>query len=84
MKGKSLGVKNGFTPEQRFFISFATLWACNETEETTRLYVNLDPHSPNCWRVNGCLSHIDEWYEAFDIKETDKLFIKKENRFNIW
>ena len=84
MKGKSLGVKNGFTPEQRFFISFAILWACNETEEIIRLYTNLDPHSLPCLRVNGCLAHIDEWYEAFDIKETDKLFIKKEDRFDIW
>ena len=83
-QGQRREIKSGFTPEQRFFISFAHLWASNQTEEAIRLRTNIDPHSLNCWRINGCLPHIDAWYEAFGIKEGDKLFIKKEERFSIW
>jgi putative endopeptidase len=75
---------DNYTPQQRFFLSYANLWAGNiRDEEITRL-TNLDPHSLGKWRVNGSLPHIDTWYEAFGITEKDPLFLAKDKRASIW
>lgn len=79
-----LEVKDGYTPQQRFFLSFAFVWATNIRDEALRNQVKNDPHSPARYRVNGALPHIDAWYEAFGIKEGDKLYIAPENRARIW
>jgi putative endopeptidase len=75
---------DGFTPAQRFFLSYALLWAGNVRDEEILRLTKLDPHSLGKWRVNGALPHIDAWYEAFDIKETDPMYIPKEQRVAIW
>ena len=75
---------NGFTPEQRFFLAYAGLWAQNITEENMRQLTTTDPHSLGEWRVNGTLPHIDAWYEAFGITEKDPMFVPKDKRVNVW
>ncbi len=84
MKNKDLGVKDGFTPEQRFFLSYAFIWAGNIREQAARLRLKTDPHSPIKARVNGQLPQLQFWYDAFDIKEDSPMFIPKEKRVNIW
>ena len=81
---KPLGEVNGFTPEQRFFLAYAGVWAQNITEEAIRDLTARDPHSLGEWRVNGALPHIDAWYDAFGITEKDPLFVPKEKRVTIW
>ena len=76
--------KDGLTPEQRFFLAYAGVWAQNITEEAIRNLTVRDPHSLGEWRVNGALPHIDAWYDAFGIKESDPLFVPKEKRVTIW
>ena len=84
MKQTSLGVKDGFTPEQRFFLSWARVWASNMRPEYVEYLVTVDTHSPNKARVNACLPHIDAWYDAFKVKKGDRLFIPKNKRAHIW
>ena len=79
-----LPVKDGFTPEQRFFIAYANLWAGNIREAEMRRRTKSDPHSLGEWRVNGALPHIDAWYEAFGITEQDSMFVPKAERVTIW
>ena len=81
---KPLKVKDGFTADQRFFIAYAGVWGQNITEQEIRQRVKNDPHSLGEWRVNGALPHIDMWYEAFGVKEGDKMFIPKEQRLDLW
>ena len=82
--GDTLGVIDGLTPDQRFFIAYAGVWAQNITDESIRDLTTRDTHSIGEWRVNGALPHIDAWYEAFGIKEGDPLYVPKEQRVNIW
>ena len=83
-KDNPLGVVDGFTPEQRFFISYATLWAANIREEDIRSRTKSDPHSLGEWRVNGALPHIQAWYDAFHITPNDSMYVAPEERVNIW
>ena len=75
---------DGFTPEQRFFLAYATLWAGNIRDEQIRVYTKSDPHSLGKWRVNGALPHIQAWYDAFHITPSDPLYVAPENRVNVW
>ena len=77
-------VNDGFTPEQRFFLSYALVWAGNARPEALRNRVRTDPHSPGRWRVNAALPQIDAWYKAFNIKKGDKLFTPKAKRVDVW
>ena len=79
-----LAEKDGFTPEQRFFLAYANLWAGNIREAEIHRRTKSDPHSLGEWRVNGALPHIDAWYEAFGITEQDSLFVPKAERVTIW
>lgn len=81
---KPLKMKDGFTPDQRFFLAYAGVWGQNITEQEIRNRVKRDPHALGKWRVNGALPHIDAWYEAFNVKEGDKLFIPKKDRLDLW
>ena len=83
-KDAPLGVVDGFTPEQRFFLAYATLWAGNIRDEQIRVYTKSDPHSLGRWRVNGALPHIQAWYDAFHIIPSDPLYVAPENRVNVW
>lgn len=84
MKTNPLSTKDGFTPEQRFFLSYGLIWANNIREAMLRQLNKIDPHSPGRWRVNGALPHIDAWYKAFNITKKDPLFIPKKQRVDIW
>lgn len=83
-KNNPLPVKAGFTPEQRFFLAYAALWAGSVRDEQIRVFTKTDPHSLDKWRVNGALPHIDAWYEAFGITEKDPLYIAPEKRAKVW
>lgn len=75
---------DGFTPEQRFFLSWATVWAGNARPEFVDRQIKTDPHSPAEARVNAALPQIDAWYKAFNVKKGDKLFLDKKKRAHIW
>ncbi|MBQ6202844.1 MAG: M13 family metallopeptidase [Prevotella sp.] len=75
---------DGLTADQRFFIAYAGVWAGNITEAEIRNRTKSDPHSLGRWRVNGALPHVDMWYEAFGVKEGDKMFIPKAERLQLW
>ncbi|MEM6684514.1 MAG: M13 family metallopeptidase [Bacteroidota bacterium] len=75
---------DGFTPEQRFFMSWATVWRTKMREEALRTRIKTDPHSPGKYRAYVPLQNVDAFYEAFDIKEGDKMFIAPEERVRIW
>ena len=83
-KNNPLPVIDGLTADQRFFLAYAGVWAGNITEAEIRNRTKSDPHSLGRWRVNGALPHIDAWYEAFGVKEGDKMFISKEKRLQLW
>ena len=83
-KNKPLPVIDGLTADQRFFLAYAGVWAGNITEAEIRNRTKSDPHSLGEWRVNGALPHIDAWYEAFGVKEGDKMYIPKEKRLQLW
>lgn len=75
---------DGFTPAQRFFLSYSGVWAGNIREAEILRRTKMDPHSLGKWRVNGTLPHINAWYDAFGITEKDALFIPKDKRADIW
>lgn len=75
---------DGFTPAQRFFLSYANLWAGNVRDAEILRLTKIDPHSLGKWRVDGALPHIDAWYEAFSIQPSDPMYLPKEKRASIW
>ena len=79
-----LGELDGLTADQRFFHAYAGVWANNITEAEIRKRTKSDPHSLGRWRVNGALPHVDAWYEAFGVKEGDKMFIPQSERLQLW
>ena len=83
-KDAPLAEEGGFTPEQRFFLAYSGVWAGNIRDEQIRVYTKSDPHSLGRWRVNGALPHINAWYEAFGITETDSMYLAPEKRASIW
>lgn len=78
------GLIDGFTPEQRFFISWATIWRTKARDEAIKNQVKTDPHAPGHYRAYVPLQNVDAFYEAFDIQDTDNLYIKPEERVKIW
>lgn len=79
-----LADKDGFTPEQRFFLSYAKVWIDNIRDEEIRNRTKNDPHSLGRWRVNGALPHIDAWYKAFNISKNDPLYVPAKQRVDVW
>ncbi len=75
---------DGYTPEQRFFISWATIWRSKMRDEAIKNQVKTDPHSPGMYRAFVPLQNVDAFYQAFDITEGQKLYVKPENRVKIW
>jgi putative endopeptidase len=75
---------DGFTPEQRFFMSWATVWRTKQRDEALRNQIKTDPHSPGRYRATEPLKNIDAFYDAFDSKDGDPMFVAKENRVRIW
>ena len=83
-KNPSKKLIDGYTPEQRFFISWGTIWRSKLRDEALKNQVKTDPHSPGMYRAYVPLTNVEAFYKAFDIKEGDKLYIKPENRVKIW
>lgn len=75
---------DGYTPEQRFFMSWAQGWRGNMRPEYLKNMVQTNPHSPGNFRGNGPLSNMQEFYDAFSVKEGDKMYRPKEERAEIW
>lgn len=84
MKEHPLAVKDGFTPEQRFFLAWGRVWASNMTDEVVKYLLTVDVHSPNYARVNAALPMIDAWYKAFNVNKGDKMFVPKNKRAHVW
>lgn len=83
-EGKSNTKIDGFTPDQRFFLSFAQVWRGLQRPEATAQQVQTDPHSPGRFRTNGPITNVDAWYKAFNIQPGDKMYKKPEDRIKIW
>jgi len=84
LEGKPRDKIDGFTPEQRFFLSYANIWRANIRPEALRLRVQTDPHSPGEYRANGPLSNLDEFAAAFDIPEGAPMRRPAADRVTIW
>jgi endothelin-converting enzyme/putative endopeptidase len=84
LNGKEAPVIDGLTGDQRFFMGFAQVWQGKRKEESLRNLVKTDSHAPGNFRALGSLSNMPEFYQAFDVKEGDKMYIAPENRVKIW
>jgi len=83
-KNGNPGLIDGFTPEQRFFISWATVWRTKSRDEAIKNQVKTDPHSPGMYRAVVPIQNVDAFYQAFGIKKGDKMYIEPEKRVKIW
>ncbi|MFD2937333.1 M13 family metallopeptidase [Spirosoma flavum] len=83
-QGKDTTKLDGFTPDQRFFISIARIWRVKTTDEFMRMYVNTNPHSPAKWRVNGPLMNFTPFYKAFAVQPGDKMYKPENKRIIVW
>jgi putative endopeptidase len=83
-QGKSKELINGYTPDQRYFLAYAYAWMVNKTDASLAKQVMSNEHAPSQFRVNGPLSDIDAFYEAFNVKEGDTMYRPKEKRVKIW
>lgn len=84
LNGKEAPVLDGYTGIQRVFLGWAQVWAEKTRDEALRNQIATDPHSPAQFRVNGVVRNVPEFYEAFDVKPTDKLYLAPEKRVKIW
>lgn len=84
LKGKTAPVMDGFTGEQRVFLGWGQVWLNKDREETLRMQISADPHSPAKFRINGTVRNIPEFYEAFKVKPGDSLYLAPEKRVKIW
>jgi putative endopeptidase len=83
-QGKDTTKLDGFTPDQRFFISIARIWRVKTRDEFLRMYVNTNPHSPAKWRVNGPLMNFTPFYTAFNVQPGDKMYKPESERIVVW
>jgi putative endopeptidase len=83
-EGKSDKKIDGFTPDQRFFLSWAQVWRANTVPDYARQLLLTDPHSPGAARTNIPVSNMDSWYKAFDVKPGDKMYKPESERITIW
>ncbi len=84
LKDHPQGLVDGLTPEQRFYLSYANVWAANITDEEKARRTNMDVHSLGVNRVNVSIRNFDSFFKAFDIKEGDPMFRPEEERVHIW
>ena len=84
LDGAEPPVLDGYTGEQRVFLGYAQAWRNKARDEAVRVQINTDPHSPAQYRVNGVVRNVPEFYQAFDISETDALYLAPEDRVKIW
>ncbi|GAB3565067.1 M13 family peptidase [Spirosoma luteolum] len=83
-QGKSKTKIDGFTPDQRFFLSWAQVWRINVLPETQAQLIMTDPHAPGMYRCNGPLSNIDAWYQAFNVQPDNRMYKKPADRIRVW
>jgi putative endopeptidase len=83
-QGQSNTKIDGFTPDQRFFLSWAQVWRGNILPESAAQLIKTDPHAPGEYRTIGAPVNMDAWYNAFDVKPGDKLYKKPEDRIRMW
>lgn len=83
-QGQSKDKIDGFTPDQRFFLSWAQVWRINIRPEAEAQQVQTDPHAPGLYRCNGPLSNIDAFYQAFNLQPGDKMYKPKADRIKVW
>lgn len=83
-QGKSTKTLDGFTPDQRFFISVARIWRVKTRDAYMKMYVNTNSHSPAMWRVNGPLMNFTPFYKAFNIQPGNKMFKAEKDRITVW
>ena len=84
LNGKESPVMDEFTGEQRVFIGYAQSWRSKSRDEALRVQINTDPHSPATFRVNGVVRNIPEFYAAFNVQESDSLYLAADKRVKIW
>lgn len=84
LEGKDAEVIDGLTGDQRFFMGYAQVWRSKMRDDALRARLLSDPHSPGEFRVNGIVGNVDAFYKAFDVKEGDAMYIKPEDRVQIW
>lgn len=84
LQGQASPSIDGFTGEQRVFLGWTQAWRSNARDEYLLKQVKTDPHSPAIFRVNGVMPNIDEFYQAFDVKPGDKMYLPPEERVKIW
>ncbi len=84
LNGEEAPVIDGFTGDQRFFMSWAQVWRALQREDAARAQILTDPHSPAKYRVNGVVRNMDAWYEAFGVTEQDALYLAPDERVRIW
>ncbi len=82
--GKPAPVLDGFTGQQRVFLGWAQVWRAKYRDDAIRQQVVSDPHSPPYFRVNGTIVNLDPWYDAFGVKDGDKLYVAPQDRVRIW
>ncbi len=83
-EGEKLPIIDGFTPEQRFYLAYANLWASNIRDEEILRRTKTDPHSLGKWRVNAALRNIETFYQAFGITPEQPMYMAPEDRVVIW
>jgi putative endopeptidase len=84
LDGQPAPVIDGLTGDQRFFMGYAQVWRSKMREDSLRAKLLSDPHSPGEFRVNGIVGNVDAFYQAFDVKEGDAMYLKPEDRVQIW
>ncbi len=84
LEGKEKKIINGYTPEQRFFIAFAHVWKNNIRDDALVSRIKSDPHSPGMYRVNGTLSNMPEFFDAFNVNEGDPMRQPNDKIARIW
>ena len=84
LNGKEAPIIDGFTGDQRFFLSYAQIWQRKFKDKALRNRVKTDPHSPSEYRANGIVRNFDAWYVAFNVGPDDALYLPPEERVKIW
>jgi putative endopeptidase len=84
LKGKEPPALDGFTGDQRLFLGYGQVWRYKAHEETTRQRLLSDSHSPPEFRINGVVRNVDAWYQAFNVKPADKLYLAPNARVHLW
>ncbi|HEX3731891.1 MAG TPA: M13-type metalloendopeptidase, partial [Mycobacteriales bacterium] len=84
LHGRSAPKLAGYSGDQRFFLGWAQIWRIKMRDEALRSQLLTDPHSPGKYRANGVASNLSEFYDAFGVKQGDKLFRPADQRVRIW